>query len=138
MKTKSKKLSPKHRAFVKQYLIDKNAARAYRAVYGEAKGAKESASRLLTNANVAEAVEKGLAALESKLDITAERVLKNIAAIANMTRKDAAHANIIKANELLGKHLKLFDGEGNQTNVTVITANETEVKAARAKILKDV
>lgn len=61
--------------FVKEYLIDLNGAQAaIRAGYSE-KCAKEQAARLLTNANVKELVEAGMAERAKRTEITADMVL---------------------------------------------------------------
>lgn len=101
------RLPPKHRLFVREYLKDRNAARAYRAAGYPGKGAEVSACRLLKDANVAAAVEKGLAKLEAKLDISVERTIKRIAEIAYGQGK-IAHRDTLKACELLGKHFGAF------------------------------
>lgn len=100
-------LNAKQRIFIREYLKDKNGSRAYRSAYGVKKGSEAAASRLLTNASVKESVEKGLARLEAKLDVDAERILTEISNLAFNTRK-IAHSNKLKALELIGKHFKMF------------------------------
>lgn len=105
-------LSVKHRIFVREYLKDKNATRAYKASGHEGKGATQSASKLLTNPNVKLAVEKGLARLEAKIELSAERVLASLAEIAFVPLtvkelKNQSH-NKLRALELLAKHFKLL------------------------------
>lgn len=106
-------LNPKQRVFVREFLKDKNATRAYIAAgYGK-KGAAAAASRMLRNVKVAEAVEKGLARLEAKLDISAERILSRLADFAYQPltareMKNSAGINALRACEMLGKHFKLF------------------------------
>lgn len=74
-------LTAKQRAFVREYLIDLNATQAaIRAGYSEAT-AKEQASRLLTNVHVAEAVAAAMKNRAQRTDITADRVLKELAKI---------------------------------------------------------
>lgn len=126
-------LNPKQRVFVREYLKDKNATRAYIAAgYGK-KGAAAAASRMLRNVNVSEAVEKGLARLEAKLDISAERNLKRIAEIA-YERPKAKHSDVLKACELIGKHFKQFTEihehtgkDGGPQVVIMLPGNGSEV-----------
>jgi phage terminase small subunit len=76
------KLTPKQARFVAEYLIDLNATQAaIRAGYSE-KTARAQGSALLTNPNVASAVESRNAKRSEKLGITAERVLKEIELLA--------------------------------------------------------
>jgi phage terminase small subunit len=75
-------LTPKQERFVAEYLIDLNATQAaIRAGYSEAT-AQEQGSRLLSNRMVAAAVAGKAEVIAAKLDITAERVLQAIAAVA--------------------------------------------------------
>lgn len=74
-------LSAKRRRFVEEYLVDLNGTQAaIRAGYS-AIAAKVTASRLLTDANVTDAISKLRAKLSEKLEITAERVLSELARI---------------------------------------------------------
>jgi phage terminase small subunit len=100
-------LNAKQKLFVKEYLRDRNATRAYQAAGYPGKGAAQSASALLRNPKIQVAVEKGLAKLAEKADISAERVIKRIAEHA-FDKKSLKASDILKACELLGKHFKLF------------------------------
>lgn len=77
-------LNPRHQRFVAEYLIDQNATAAYiRAGYkASAASAKVNASRLLTNADIRAAIATGQTKLLDKLELTAERVLLELARIA--------------------------------------------------------
>jgi phage terminase small subunit len=81
---RKKGLSDQHKRFVAEYLIDQNATAAYRRAGYAAKGhsAEVNAERLLRNADVRAAVDAGLAATLNRLEITREKVLKEIARIA--------------------------------------------------------
>jgi phage terminase small subunit len=72
MTKQGKGLTPKQDAFVREYLIDLNATQAaIRAGYS-AKTAKQQGQRLLTNVDVAEAVQAGKASREERLGIDAD------------------------------------------------------------------
>jgi phage terminase small subunit len=77
-------LSDKQRAFVAEYLVDLNAAAAYQRAGYKATGgaARANASRLLTNANVAQAISEAFKARIERTEITADRVLLEYARIA--------------------------------------------------------
>lgn len=88
-------LNSKHALFVKEYLVDQNASRAYKVVYPKStdKAARAAASRLLTNGNVKAAIEKGLAEQAAKVEeriaakgVTKERWVEELSrlAFANM------------------------------------------------------
>ena len=71
----TKKLTPKQQCFIEEYLIDLNAAQsAIRAGYSE-KTAKQQASRLLTNVDVAAAIAKAKRERSEATKIDAEWVL---------------------------------------------------------------
>lgn len=75
-------LNPKQRAFVGEYLIDLNATQAaIRAGYS-ARTARQQGARLLSDAVIAQALTEAQAARSERTEITADRVLKEIAAIA--------------------------------------------------------
>lgn len=83
--SKPKKLSGKRAAFVREYLKDLNgAAAAMRAGYcvGSPDSAKVTASRLLTDANVAAAVAEAQAKAAERCDVTVDRVVREYARIA--------------------------------------------------------
>lgn len=79
-------LSKKQEIFVAEYLVDQNATRAYIAAGYSATGAAQSASALLRNPKIASHLAKVQGKRLEKLDITAERVLAELAKMgfANM------------------------------------------------------
>ena len=104
-------LSDKQAAFVREYLIDRNATDAYiRAGYkGRSRAAAQAASsRLLCFVMVQKAIEEGTAKQAERTQVTADWVVQE--AVANYHRCVEAgqygHAN--KALELLGRHTGAF------------------------------
>jgi len=74
-------LNEKQKRFAAEYIIDLNATQAaIRAGYSE-RTARQQASRLLSNVDVAAAVAAGQAKIDEKLEITAERVRDELAKI---------------------------------------------------------
>lgn len=103
-----RKLTTQQRSFVAEYLKDQNATQAYLRVYGgSTKSAEASGPRLLGNVRVKIAVEKGLARLLDRANITAERNLARIAEIAYHNKK-VAHRDVLKACELVGRTFGQF------------------------------
>jgi len=91
--TKPGDLTPRQAAFVAEYLIDRNGTQAaIRAGYSP-KTASSQAERLLRNAEVARAVAAGTAKIADKLEITAERVLRERARIAFADPRKIMHAD---------------------------------------------
>jgi phage terminase small subunit len=121
----SLELTPRQKAFVKEYLKDLNGAQAaIRSGYSP-KTARHQAQRLLTKAHVARAVQDGMTRRAKKVDLTAENILESIMDIRQMAVDQNKLPDALKANELLGKHLKLFTDRLEHTgNVTLQIINE--------------
>ena len=72
-----KTLSPKRKAFVAEYLVDLNATQAaIRAGYSE-KTARSQGQRLLTKADIQEAIQAAQAKRAERLEITADMLLQD-------------------------------------------------------------
>lgn len=79
-------MTPKQAIFVKEYLVDLNATQAATRAGYSAKTAYSAGQRLLKHVDVASALAEAMEKRATKLDITAERVLGELALIgfANM------------------------------------------------------
>jgi phage terminase small subunit len=98
-------LNPKRAAFVREYLIDLNATQAaIRAGYSE-RTARAQGHRLLTDADIGEAIHKGKAERAERTQVTAEMVVTGLQAIAEGGTSESAR---VRAYELLGKHIGMF------------------------------
>jgi phage terminase small subunit len=75
-------LSPFRQRFVREYLVDLNGAKAYRRAGGAEKAASAAASRLLKVVKVKKAIAKIQKEQAKRVEITAERVLKELAICA--------------------------------------------------------
>jgi len=99
-KTPVKKLSVKEKRFVKELMLDNNATQAaIRAKYSKP-SARTLGCRLLTKVHIQQAIEIERERLGNKLDITPERVLKELSYIGFMNIADAFN----KSGELLSIH----------------------------------
>jgi phage terminase small subunit len=86
-------LSPKQERFVSEYLIDLNATQAaIRAGYA-AGSASVAGARLLANVRVKAEIERRAQAISRRLEITQERVLRELAAIAMSDPRRLYHAD---------------------------------------------
>ena len=78
----AKKLTPKQAAFVREYLIDLNsAAAARRAGYSDST-AKEIGHENLTKPHIAAAIQEAMDTRAERTEITADRVLEEVAKLA--------------------------------------------------------
>jgi len=106
MTTERPQLSPKRLRFVEEYLVDLNGTQAaIRAGYSKGT-AKVTASRLLTDDNVAGAIAELRARMSAKLELTAEKVLSELATIgfANMAdyyRRDERGNLVVDVDALI-------------------------------------
>lgn len=92
-------LTEKQKRFANEYLIDLNATRAYREVYKSVKSdevAKAAASRLLTNVNLSEYINKKMKAREIRTEISQDDVIKELAKIGFANLKDYLEYKTVK------------------------------------------
>ena len=75
-------MTPKQAAFVREYLIDLNATQAAARAGYSAKTANEQGNRLLSNVSVRSAIDVAIQARANRLEISADRVLIELARIA--------------------------------------------------------
>lgn len=102
-----KKLTEKQKRFVQEYIKDLNAtAAAKRAGYSE-KTAYSMGQRLLKNVEVQTAIQKGIEKRQARTEITQDRVLQELAAIAFANGID--YAQIVSGTATLYDTEKLTD-----------------------------
>lgn len=91
----SSSLTEKDRQFVREYLVDLNGTQAYLRMYPSAsyESARVSASRMLANVNIREAIFKAMKERESRTNITSDRVLREIARLAFTDARAVFDAN---------------------------------------------
>ena len=110
----NKKLSPKQKIFVSEYLVDLNAKQAaIRAGYSE-KTAEVQGSRLLGNVKVAAVIREKLEKRASRLEITAERLDQEAARIAffdirKLYREDGSLKPVSELDEDTARALSCLD-----------------------------
>lgn len=113
-------LNPKQARFVAEYLKDLNATQAaIRAGYS-AKTAHSCGPRLLEHAGVASAIAQGQSKVTAKLELSAEKVLADIARISGKAEDSGDHGPALKGQELLGKYLKMFTDRVEHSGSIVI------------------
>ena len=79
------KLTEKQKIFVNEYIVDLNATRAYKVAYPNVKKddtAAVNGNRLLRNAKVKEYLDERMREREKRTEITQDKVLEELAAIA--------------------------------------------------------
>lgn len=94
--------------FCDEYLIDLNATRAYKVAYPKCKKdetANAAASRMLRNVKVQEYISEKQKEIEKRTEVTQDKVIKELAAIAFSNASDYAKLKKMKRN------VPVFDGE---------------------------
>jgi len=98
----------KHERFCREYVIDHNGTQAaIRAEYSE-KTAQQQSSRLLLNVVIMNRIAELNEKVSDKLELTVEKVLKDIEELREKALEENQFAASLKASELQGKHLKMF------------------------------
>lgn len=123
----SKSFGPRQRRtrFIKEYLIDHNATRAAISAGYSENGAEVTGHRLLRNPKVREEIEKANAEINSSLDVSIERVRKELARLAfydprKFFKDDGSLKPISELDEdtamaIAGMDVnELFDGNGEE------------------------
>lgn len=101
-------LTNKQAMFVKEYMVDLNATQAaIRAGYSE-KTAGQMGDENLKKPQIADAIKEAMQQRAEKVSLTAENVLQSILDIRAIAVQGEKLNEALRANELLGKHLKLF------------------------------
>lgn len=121
-------MTDKQRRFADEYLIDLNATRAYKAAYPSVKRdetARANASRLLTYANVQEYIREHMQQRQERTQITQDEVVNALKELAFGAEKEADR---IRALELLGKHLGMFQPRKDQ-----LDQQEQEARIAKLR-----
>jgi phage terminase small subunit len=100
-------LTDRQKRFVAEYLIDPNQKQAaIKAGYSE-KTAEQIGYQLLQKTSVAEAIAKAQEKRAKKADVTAAKVLQELADIG-FDKDNERTTDRLKALELMGKHLAMF------------------------------
>ena len=138
-------MTDKQRRFADEYLIDLNATRAYKAAYPSVKRdetAAAAASRLLSFVKVQEYINEHIQQRQERTQITQDEVVNALKELAfNDAVKDADR---IRALELLGKHLGLFqpkdklDRQEQEARIAKLRADtrQQETQEERAVIVR--
>lgn len=125
MPSRRAELTPKQELFIAEYLTDLNATRAAIAAGYSAKTAESQAARLLVNVKVAAVIAEKQGKRLAKLEITADRVLQEIARLAffdprkffneDGSAKQVSELDDDTAMALAGMDvMELFEGSGDQ------------------------
>lgn len=112
-------LTEKQKRFAEEYLVDLNATQAaIRAGYKE-KTAYSTGNENLRKPEIQATIRQAMQERSRRTEITQDMVLKELAVIgfgeaSDYTASPLKNTNKIRALELLGKHLGMFSGAGQE------------------------
>ncbi|MEG1256887.1 terminase small subunit [Clostridium sp.] len=121
-------LTEKQRIFANEYLVDLNATRAYKNAYSSCKKdetARVNGSKLLTNTNVKEYIDKRMKDREIRTEITQDKVLQEL---ANIAFSDGTHyAEVVEKCYMK----PIFDDEGKKIGEEEAFYKDVELKETK-------
>lgn len=120
-------LTNKQKLFVDEYLIDLNATRAYKAVYKHVKSddvAAVNGNRLLRNAKVMEYINQRMKEREKRTEITQDKVIKELAAIA--FAKGTDFAKVVEEPIIMNGHYVVDPDTGEVKKQEVVKITPTD------------
>lgn len=129
-------LTPKQARFVQEYLVDLNAtAAAKRAGYKDPNIGRQ----LITKNNVSDAIQKAIADRQERTEVTQDYVIRKLKEIADKDASDAQDSDLrfsnkLRALELLGKHLGVFDRGGPAGDPDVLNSFLRAVQPTREEV----
>ena len=127
-------LTEKQKIFADEYLVDLNATRAYRVAYPRVKKdavAAQAGSRMLRNVKVADYIAERIEDRQKRTEVTQDRVVQELAAIAFARATD--YAEVVSGNvrirdtpELSEEQIRAIAGIKEGTNGIEIKLNDKE------------
>lgn len=120
-------LTSKQKLFADEYLIDLNATRAYKAVYKHVKSddvAAVNGNRLLRNAKVMEYINQRMKEREKRTEITQDKVIKELAAIA--FAKGTDFAKVVEEPIIMNGHYVVDPDTGEVKKQEVVKITPTD------------
>lgn len=131
-------MTEKQKIFADEYLIDLNATRAYRMAYPNVKKddtAAAAAARMLRNVKVAEYIQERMQERQQRTEVTQDRVVQELAAIAFAKATDyvtiksngsAAVVMIKSTDDLTDEQVRAIAGIKEGANGVEIKLNDKE------------
>jgi hypothetical protein len=140
-KPQNEDIPPRQKAFIQEYLKDSNGTRAAKAVGYSEKTAGKIAYKILQNGKVKAELSRRQAKILEVTGITAKFVLQDLKDIVEevSTERSSGYYQVrLRALELLGKHLGLWDqGNGDTAHRRVSELTDKELVALGMELAKN-
>lgn len=121
-------MTDKQKMFCHEYMVDRNATQAaIRAGYSP-KTAKSQGQRLLTKVDIKKYIDEHTEEQYERAGISADDVLNELVSIAMVDGVEITGKQKIKALELLGRHLGLFDNNKDRSTEQVLERLDSVLK----------
>lgn len=130
----AKKLTPKREAFAREYVAQGgNGAKAARLAGYAVGSAAQRAHELVTNSDVATAVDRYRARVLARSDLSVDQVIGDIREIAAEAQDDGQWAAALKGQQMLGQILGMWVERSVSLNVTASEAHLAALVAIARK-----
>lgn len=129
------KMTPRQKLFSEEYLLDFNATEAAKRAGVPEKSAASQGCQMLQNPRIQARIEERMQSRLRAIGVSAEKVLAEIADIALVGVEKYSGDNKLKALELLGKYLKLW--QENQVGVQIVFDTTPHTSANRPANYED-
>ena len=100
--------NPKHEAFVQEYVKDGNGARCYRVVYGDVKGAAQSAKNVLELSTVQERLIEVRTDLAVKHGLSQDQIVEDLQSIFEMGKANPERGGLAAAHQAKAQQAKIL------------------------------
>ena len=118
--------NPRHEAFVAEYVKDGNGARAYRAVYGDPKGAAQSAKNLLELSTVQERLIEVRTELAVAHGLSQDQIVEDLQSIFEMGKANPERGGLAAAHQAKAQQAKIlgYTDQKSKQNVEELSDEE--------------
>ena len=119
--------NPNHEAFVQEYVKDGNGARSYKAVYGDVKGAAQSAKNLLGLDAVQERLVEVRTELAVRNGLSQDQIVEDLQSIFEMGKANPERGGLAAAHQAKAQQAKILGYTDQKSKVSVEELSDEEL-----------
>ena len=119
--------NPNHEAFVQEYVKDGNGARCYKAVYGDVKGAAQSAKNLLGLDAVQERLVEVRTELAVRNGLSQDQIVEDLQSIFEMGKANPERGGLAAAHQAKAQQAKILGYTDQKSKVSVEELSDGEI-----------